>query len=225
MNRNEFILKLNNLLADLSTNEREEAISYYEDYFDDAGPEAEQEVIRSLGSPERVAENIKSGLRGNEEGEFSERGYQTKGDNYKDEVMNRGMSAEERGFAKKNNISAGMLIIIILLCIILFPVVVPLATGLLGAVFGLLTAAVAIIFGIFVSGIVVGIVGLITFVVGIVKLVFNPALGVFLIGFGLLLSGLGALLTILGIWIVTKLLPPVIRGIVTGCKRMLAGRN
>ena len=37
-------------------------MQYYEDYFDEAGPENEQQVINDLGSPERVAAIIKAGL-------------------------------------------------------------------------------------------------------------------------------------------------------------------
>ncbi len=62
MNRVEFMRQLEALLWDISSMERREAVQYYNDYFDDAGSENEQEVIRALGSPERVAENIKSGL-------------------------------------------------------------------------------------------------------------------------------------------------------------------
>ena len=53
MNRQEFLEKLRLLLGDLSEEEREEAIQYYEDYFADAGPEMEEQVIRELGSPEK----------------------------------------------------------------------------------------------------------------------------------------------------------------------------
>ena len=37
MNREEFMAKLKALLGDIPADEREEALQYYEDYFDDAG--------------------------------------------------------------------------------------------------------------------------------------------------------------------------------------------
>ena len=37
MNREEFMAKLKALLGDIPAEEREEALQYYEDYFDDAG--------------------------------------------------------------------------------------------------------------------------------------------------------------------------------------------
>lgn len=63
MNRQEFLEKLRLLLGDLSEEEREEAIQYYEDYFADAGPEMEEQVIRELGSPEKVALMIREAIR------------------------------------------------------------------------------------------------------------------------------------------------------------------
>lgn len=41
MTRTEFMKQLQDLLSDISKNEREEALQYYNDYFDDAGPEEE----------------------------------------------------------------------------------------------------------------------------------------------------------------------------------------
>ena len=62
MNRAEFMRQLESLLQSIPAAEREEAIQYYNDYFDDAGNDNEQEVIEALGNPARVAENIKRDL-------------------------------------------------------------------------------------------------------------------------------------------------------------------
>ena len=58
MNRQEFFRRLEYLLSGLPENERMDALAYYNDYFDDAGVENEQQVIRELGSPEAVAQII-----------------------------------------------------------------------------------------------------------------------------------------------------------------------
>ena len=74
MSRAEFMRRLAELLTDVSPAEREEAIQYYNDYFDDAGAENEQSVIASLGSPEELAKTIKAGLfDGGNTGEFTEK--------------------------------------------------------------------------------------------------------------------------------------------------------
>jgi hypothetical protein len=69
MNRNEFMSQLDRLLQDLPIGERAEAMQYYSDYFSDAGVENEQEVMDTLGSPEKVAETIRKELYENSEGE------------------------------------------------------------------------------------------------------------------------------------------------------------
>ena len=58
MNRTEFMRQLESLLQNISATEREEALQYYNEYFNDAGPENEQNVIEALGNPMKVAENI-----------------------------------------------------------------------------------------------------------------------------------------------------------------------
>lgn len=76
MNRADFMKNLAELLADVPLTEREEAIQYYNDYFDDAGEENEQSVIASLGTPQQLAETIKAGLADGENiGEFTEKGF------------------------------------------------------------------------------------------------------------------------------------------------------
>lgn len=77
MNRIEYMRRLAALLQDVPVEERVEAMQYYNDYFDDAGEENEDKVIAELGSPEKVAAEMKAGLgRGNSNtGEFRETGY------------------------------------------------------------------------------------------------------------------------------------------------------
>lgn len=88
MTRLEFMKELESLLSDIPFDEREEALQYYNGYFDDAGEEHEQEVIEELVSPKRVAAIIKADLNANAAdrdnmGCFTEKGYQDT--SYKDE--------------------------------------------------------------------------------------------------------------------------------------------
>lgn len=71
MNRTEFMSQLEMLLRNVSDGEREEALQYYNDYFDDAGAENEQSVIEALGNPARVAENIRRELLESQRGKSS----------------------------------------------------------------------------------------------------------------------------------------------------------
>ena len=58
MNRDQFIEELKAKLKRLPPEEIESAISYYEEYFDEAGFQNEAQAIASLGSPSLVASKI-----------------------------------------------------------------------------------------------------------------------------------------------------------------------
>ena len=55
MDRAQFMQELEKLLADISETERQDALDFYNSYFDDAGAENEASVLRELGSPKKVA--------------------------------------------------------------------------------------------------------------------------------------------------------------------------
>lgn len=78
MKAEEFLKELEYLLQDIPEEEKGDAIAYYQDYFQEAGEEHEQDVIQELGSPERVAAMIRAELGGNleEGGAFTDSGYQ-----------------------------------------------------------------------------------------------------------------------------------------------------
>ena len=61
MTRFEFMAALEQLLAPLPDAERYDALRYYEEYFDAAGPEKEAEVLAELGSPEALAQKLLEG--------------------------------------------------------------------------------------------------------------------------------------------------------------------
>ena len=110
MNRMQFMRELSHLLSDISEAEREEALEYYENYFEDAGAEREAEVIRELGSPGKVAAIIKADLSASsgDYGEYTKRGYKIQEPKKRDRclenirqeegkiVRNAGIRQEER---------------------------------------------------------------------------------------------------------------------------------
>ncbi|MBD5519000.1 MAG: DUF1700 domain-containing protein [Lachnospiraceae bacterium] len=92
MNRAEFMSRLASLLQDVPLAEREEALQYYNDYFDDAGEGNEESTIASLGSPEEIAKSIKAGLTDDQNaGEFTESGFYS----YEQKSKNQVMSTEQ----------------------------------------------------------------------------------------------------------------------------------
>lgn len=101
MSRWEFMKQLEDLLSDISSNEREEALQYYNDYFNDAGKENEKEVIEALGSPQQVAKIVKEGLNENgNTGEFTENGFSSVREDSSNAIIKRA-GQSENDFADK----------------------------------------------------------------------------------------------------------------------------
>ncbi len=115
MDRAEFMRRLSALLQDVPPAEREEALQYYNDYFDDAGEGNEAGIIASLGTPEELAKSIQAGLAdGGNAGEFTESGFRGYEQRNKFQVMstdeerdagqdNARKSAQDRGFGGSPN--------------------------------------------------------------------------------------------------------------------------
>ncbi len=231
MSRREFMEELENMLGDIQEAEREEALQYYNDYFDEAGSENEEQVIRELGTSAKVAAIIKTSLQENinESGEFSETGYsdprftinyevvdsKENGNKESNHTYNRTVN-RERKYSKET--SGGKIALIIILCLLALPVAIPILGGILGLIVGILGAA----FGIFVTiaalAVTLPIAGLVVFVVGVVTLFTAPIVGVFSCGVGLLILGIGILLVLLTGIICVKFIPWLVRGIVDICR-------
>ncbi|MBO5292419.1 MAG: DUF1700 domain-containing protein [Lachnospiraceae bacterium] len=239
MNRLEFMRELEARLADIPESERREALQYYEDYLNDAGEEDEQEAMEELGTPEEIAQHIKAGLNGNEEGEFTENGYesgestrrpparqpyvsygQTQGD---DATVDREASKSAAGKMQGNGI--GKILLIVLLVILFSPVILPFGAAVLGLILGAAGAVFGVWIGLLAVGIALLFAGLILLVCGFVKLFTLPLGGAVLLGIGLLMLGIGMILTILMLWLVWKLVPPLFRWIVTLCQKPFGKRK
>jgi hypothetical protein len=59
VNKKDFMKELKTLLWELPEDEKQDALKYYLDYFEDAGVENEESVLREIGSPVKVAAQIK----------------------------------------------------------------------------------------------------------------------------------------------------------------------
>ncbi len=58
MTKNEYLARLKSCLECIESGEREAAVQFYSEYFDDAGEENEQRIMDELGSPEKLAREI-----------------------------------------------------------------------------------------------------------------------------------------------------------------------
>ena len=211
MTRTEFMKQLQDLLSDISKNEREEALQYYNDYFDDAGPGEEARILTELGSPEQVARKIKAGLS-DDASEFSEQGYRdTRFDgNGAAPAASSFMDSESAGKTapkKERNLWK-------LLAIVLGPFVIPVGFGLLAVLFCVLLAALLTVAAVLVSGIVIFVAGIFVIGVGLIQLFTAPVLGIATAGAGCLLTALGILLSLALLWIALKVVPVLVQGLV-----------
>lgn len=200
MNRAEFMKRLRELLSDMEESERVEALSYYEEYFDDAGAENEQDLIKSLGSPEKVAKSIRDGIEDSDgkEGEKKEVGMHQK---------------------KKQTW------ILLILAFFALPILAPICFGVISAMIGISLAAAGIVCAVAILGIALVIAGLVVFFSAFPGMFLSPAVGVLLLGLGFVLIGIGILLTILGIWIAGKIFPQIIRWIVGIIQKIFSGKG
>lgn len=241
MTKIEYMNQLEELLRDLPSEEREAALTYYDDYFEDAGPDNTDTVISELGSPERVAAFIKSDLNDNvwkdsEKIIYTENGYKdtTIEDNRYEVVSNDYQESSERNNSNENkrtketyktksnstmnNNNTSKILLVIIICIIAIPIGIPF----LGTAFGLIVAVMGILIGLFVALIAVTgsllIGGLVLFIGGVIQLFLAPMNGILMCGFGLVLFGLGTLAAVLTMVVCTKVIPTIVSGIVELCK-------
>lgn len=265
MSREEFMKKLEALLFDISSAERKNALDYYEDYFSDAGPENEAQVIRELGSPERVAQSIKEGIYGRDsEGAYTEQGYRADAQRsgqmptavdgrpnaqqgYAGSSQNTWQSTQagQQGYAgnsqngqtgqqgytgngqytqpagdgkpSKKGWDASRILLAIILGILCIPVAATLfgvMVGLLGTLFGLAVAVVALAF----VGWIVGVVLLVCSLF----LLFMPGSAFLTAGVGCIFLMTGALFTLLIVWMVVKVIPAVVRAFVSLFQRLFS---
>ncbi len=239
MNRLDFMSRLEMLLSDLSEGERIEALQYYNDYFNDAGVENEQDVIESLGSPEKVASIIREGLNDGDrsQGEFNENGFsgygakeqaeverfhnqekteQKNGKYHSQKAQQDGSQNSWNGEKKKRN--TGNIILIIILCIFALPIFAPLFFSFLAVLASLVVAAAALLGGLILVGIALIVTGVILFILGFIKMFVSPFAGLCIAGAGLIGAGIGILISISAAWLIIKIVPMLIRGIVKLCR-------
>lgn len=244
MSRKEFMEQLEKLLMDIPQEEREEALTYYNGYFEDAGEENEASIIQELESPEKVARIIKADVGPEEDIEYSESGYSDTRFRRKEEVGRReqdegtrknskeeGRSnpssfqfeSEKTALREKDNSRT-------ILLVILAVVTCPIWIGLLGGLFGLAVGAVATVFSfllvIVVLVFVFYVVGFVLIGVGISMFTLGSiGVSMGLIGVGCLMLAVGILGTVASVWLFGRFCPWMFRGIVSLCGRLFQRRG
>lgn len=236
MSRWEFMRQLEALLFDISPSEREEALQYYNDYFNDAGRENEQEVMKALGSPEQVAKIVKDGLLDNPEmGEFTETGFSSSQDDGRNTIIKRPDSgdgsqtktqaAEETKNAKKDGMPAWAVILIVIGCIFLSPVIIGAAGTVLGVIAAVIFTVLGLIFGFGLAVLVLMIVSIALIAAGFGCILYEPVAAMGLFGGGLICLAIGILFLLLTVFLAGKLLPATCQGIAYIFKKLFGKKE
>ena len=189
MSREEFMRQLEKLLMDVSEEEKREALSYYRSYFEDAGEENEERILKELESPEKVA--------------ATEHGFEDQRFENRQTVDLRKKSSQDQSESRSTysgNRTLNM-ILIAAIVIVTSPFWGGLLVGILGSVFGTAIGILAATFALYVAGGVLVGVGIGQFVVG------GAAIGFALVGAGMIVLALAILMTALCIWICGKAIP------------------
>ena len=216
MRKEEFFKRLEYLLQDMPEQDKEEALQYYRDYLEEAGPEREEKVIGEFGSPERVAAIIRADLMGNLEdgGSFTETGYEDerfRDPNYQvakrydlpekkeperqeshTEYREKKVHETYRHVKQERWTSKPLKIVLLAVLLILAS---PFLLGIVGILFGILAGVLSLLFGIIITVVcLTGVAFLIAVILAVCGTVFmfaSPLEGLLLIGGGAVSLGCG----------------------------------
>lgn len=203
MNRDEFLSELERLLSGLPEQEQEEAMQYYRDYFDDAGPEREAEALRELGSPRKAAAAV-MGQFEEEDGEFTEKGFENP---RWEEPPKEVIVVESKEDKQRKWIKIGIVAFFLLF---ILPAILRIVGKIFGFSFNLALAAVVLLIGIGVCTAACMIVGVAGVVIGFFLLFWMPMRGIMALGIGFILLGVGCLGNVLSIRFYGKWLPALL---------------
>lgn len=232
MSRNEFMEELGRLLYELPIVEREEAIRYYESYFEEAGADQEQIVLEELGSAERIAAQILRDYRmENGGGMYTEQGYKETENKTQAPVQYESGDRKKEGESggsgitiTRKGLSGGALVAVILLAILTFPIWISVIATAFGLLMGLFGAGIGITVGFSVGGIACVIGAVVAFAMGIVKIFTVPVVGAGLIAIALILFGAGCLM-IAAVAGIIKLIIWIVEGIINLLSRIFHGKK
>ena len=242
MSRWEFMRQLEELLSDIAPAEREEALQYYNDYFNDAGRENEQEVISALGTPEQVAQIVKDGLfDGESRGAFTEQGFQSSASPQNELIgyfsdagtentgsnsegtWSEGKTAEQT--AEKKGLPTWAIVLLVIAGIICSPVILGAVISILGILFGALCSVFGIVIGIGAATLALYVAAVALLIVGFGCLFTSPLAGIGIIGAALICAAVGILFMLLLYLLVGKCIPGICQGIAYIWKKLFGKKE
>lgn len=176
MNKDQYLDCLKNGLRNIPTEEVNNIMEYYKEYFEDAGIENEQTVIAELGRPELLASKISAD-------------YVIKDFENNESIKN--VTQVKKGLS-------GIWIVILAICA--FPIWLPLGIAVAAIIFSLVIAIFAVVFGFVVAAISIIASGIFCIVGGVIVMFVHMPTGVATFGSGCLAIGVGSLLLLVAVW-------------------------
>lgn len=223
MNREQFLLRLSELLATVPEAEREEMLQYYRDYFEDAGAENEAEVLRTLGSPEAVAQGLLKDLGDAPVMAASpgDRAVVEYGKVLWEEPVTSPVSAIETTGHKRpeepertaQHLSGGMLVLLIILLLFALPIMIPLALAAFALVCALIIAWLALCLASLCVTVALFVAMIALIITGVGCMFLSPAVGACVFGAGLVVGGIGFLSLIVTVLMTGTATPAIFRGV------------
>ncbi|MBR1692178.1 MAG: DUF1700 domain-containing protein [Lachnospiraceae bacterium] len=225
MNREQFLEELAGLLSDISASEREEALQYYRDYFEDANL-SDEEVIRQLGSAKTVAESIRAELADKEIALYQpQKDDQEKTTEKEDIISSVEEKQSENQGQSKSGMSTGTIVLIVILALLASPVIVSIAGGLIGLLVGVAAAIFGILVAVVACAVAFGAAAIALFVAGLVKLFLSPVAALLLLGSCMLCLGLCLLCALATVQLCIHVLPGIFKGIGRLFSKLFQGKE
>lgn len=173
MKREEYLASLGRELRRLPKEDYDEAMAYFIEYLDEAGPENEQQAIEDLGSPQQAAEQI-----------------------IMEKAAKNSVRPEQKTVRKGfSNIWVGIL------AVFAAPIAVPLAASVVIVICALAFSVLAVVFALGISGVALAAGGVVTAIIPLAFLFSDPANAAVNIGLGLVSTGLGVVVMIAMKWL------------------------
>lgn len=192
MNKEEYLRQFKKNLLHMNGSEKEDAIRYYEEYFDEAGVENEQKVIEELGNPVHLARKISA--------ECAIKDINEIGIGMSEVVEkenNASVVLQDVGEKKsKKGIWSNLAVIIMAICS--FPVLLPVSIVITVFAFVLVLLVAIFLFVLVVIGGALSVAGIVGVAGGIIGVFVHFFSGVTVIGIGMIIVGAGILLFIAG---------------------------
>lgn len=211
MNRQYFMNELSRRLSVIPQAERDAALLFYDELFDEAGPDKEWQVIEEHGSPYQVAAKILA--------EFA--ADQTLNSNSRQTDYHG--SSPYSGYRSPTKRISWLWYLI--LGIMAAPVAIPVAAAAFAVIMSVVVALFALILSLGVTVLAWFISSVVLFATGVYTIFFNPPIGITMVGVSLLMVALALLIFIPVSWLLVFAVDLVTKGAAWTFSKIRGGKR